>query len=232
MKSQTKKTKSDIIKVFIADDHALLRDGLRSILEREDDVKVIGEAANGKDTVQQVKKLKPDVVTMDISMPLLNGIEATRRICEACPKTHVLILSMYATTEHIYHALKAGARGYLLKESAGTDTVNAIRTAYTGERYLSPKVARIMADDYVFQEQTSGKKNLLENLSQRETEILQLLTEGKSTQEIAKNMHLARNTIDTYKSRLMQKLGIHNLHGLIKFAMKHGLIPPEQPADS
>ncbi|MFQ5857358.1 MAG: response regulator [Anaerolineae bacterium] len=215
------------ITVFLADDHAVVRDGLRFLLEAQPDISVIGDAANGRDAVRLVAQLCPDVVIMDIAMPELNGIEAARKIGEVCPSTQVIILSMHSTTEHIFRALQAGARGYLLKESAGIEVVNAVRAVHAGHRYLSPKISDGLIDDYVRQREAAGAKSPLARLSPREREVLQLVVEGKSSAEIADMLSLSLKTIETYRSRLMRKLGISDLPGLVKFAIQHGLTPLE-----
>ena len=218
------------IRVFLADDHAVVRDGLRLILEAQGDIAVVGEAADGREAVLKVGQLGPaglDVVVMDIAMPELNGIEATLRIREACPSTEVVILSMHATSEHIYRALKAGAKGYLLKESAGKEVVDAVRSVRAGQRYLSQKIADAFFDDFVGRCAAFPETSPLERLSDREREILQLVVEGKSSAAIAKSIHLSPKTVESYRSRLMGKLGVHNLAGLVRFAIEHGLTRPE-----
>jgi DNA-binding NarL/FixJ family response regulator len=184
---------------------------------------MVGEAASGLDAAAQVRKLKPDVVVMDIAMPELNGIEATRQIRREVPKTQVVILSVYSTAEHIYRALKAGARGYLLKESAGSEVVRAVRAVHAGRRYLCEKIADTMIDAYFEQRKTAEAKSPLERLSDREREVFQLVVEGKSSKEIASIVHLSPKSVETYRSRLMQKLGVHDLPSLVKFAIQHGL---------
>jgi DNA-binding NarL/FixJ family response regulator len=212
-----------MIRVLLADDHAVVRDGLRYILEAQADISVVGEAGNGLDAVTQVRRLKPDVVVMDIAMPGLNGIEATRQIRMQLPKTQVVMLSVYSSSEHIYRALKAGARGYLLKESAGAEVVIAVRAVYAGRRYLCEKIADTMIDAYVEQREAAEAKSPLERLSSREREVLQLVVEGKSSKEIANIVHLSPKSVETYRSRLMKKLGVHDLPSLVKFAIQHGL---------
>ena len=215
------------ISVFIADDHAVVRDGLRLLLEAQADMKVVGDAADGRQTVSLVRQLCPDVVVMDIAMPELNGIEATRQIREFCPSAQVVILSMYATTEHIFQSLQAGALGYLLKESAAVEVVNAVRAVHAGNRYLCQKIDDVMVDSYMDYRQTSKIKSPIESLSPREREILQLVVEGKSSAEIAIILSLSQKTVETYRSRLMQKLNIKNIPSLVKFAIQHGLTRPE-----
>jgi len=215
------------ISVFLADDHAVVRDGLRFLLEAQPDIRVVGDAANGRDAVRQVAQLCPDVVVMDIAMPELSGIEAARRIREVCPSTQVVILSVHSTAEHIFQALQAGARGYLLKESAGVEVINAVRAVRAGRRYLSQKISDKVIDDYVHQREAAAARSPLARLSPREREILQLVVEGKSSAEIAAILFLSPKTVETYRSRLMQKLGISDLPGLVKFAIQHGLTPLE-----
>jgi DNA-binding NarL/FixJ family response regulator len=215
------------IGVFLADDHAVVRDGLRALLEAQSDMRVIGDAADGRDTVRQVARLCPDVVVLDIAMPELNGIEAAREIAQVSPATQVIILSMHSTTEHIFQALQAGVRGYLLKESAGIEVVNAVRAVHTGQRYLSQKISDTMIDDYIRQRQAAQVKSPLARLSLRERQVLQLVAEGKSSAEIADILSLSLKTVETYRSRLMHKLGISDLPGLVRFAIQHGLTPLE-----
>lgn len=212
-----------MIKVFLADDHTVIRDGLRFMLEAQGDITVVGDAADGRQAVNQVQKLKPDVVLMDIAMPELNGIEATQQIRQTCPRTQVIILSVYSSAEHIFRAMQAGARGYLLKESAGKEVVSAVRAVHVGRRYLSRKIADTMIDDYVHQRESTEAKSPLEKLSPREREVLQLVVEGKSSREIATILYLSPKSVETYRSRLMQKLGVDNLPDLVKFAIQHGL---------
>jgi DNA-binding NarL/FixJ family response regulator len=211
------------ITVFLADDHAVVRDGLRVLLEAQHDIKVIGDAANGRDAVRQVTKLCPDVVIVDIAMPELNGIEATCQIRQLCPATQVVILSVHSTTEHIFRALQAGARGYLLKESAGAEVVKAVLAVHAGRRYLSQKISDKVIDDFVRQRELAQAQSPLARLSPREREVLQLVVEGKSSTEIADTLSLSPKTIETYRSRLMHKLGISDLPSLVKFAIQHGL---------
>jgi len=212
------------ISVFLADDHAVVRDGLRALLEAQPDIQVIGDAANGREAVRQTAQLCPDVVVLDIAMPELNGIEAAYEIGQVCPAAQVIILSMHSTTEHIFRALQAGARGYLLKESAGIEVVNAIRAVHAGQRYLSQKISDRVVDDYIRQRQAASP---LARLSSREREVLQLVAEGKSSAEIADMLSLSLKTVETYRSRLMHKLGISDLPGLVRFAIQHGLTPLE-----
>ena len=208
------------IRVYIADDHAIIRDGLRALLEGKDDIEVVGDAGDGRQAVKEAGELRPDVVVMDISMPHRNGIEATALLREKSPATRVLILSMHATTEHVFRALQAGARGYVIKNSAGAELVEAVRTVYAGKRYFSPKVSDLLVDDYVRENRTASP---VEALSTREREILQLIAEGHTSAEVGRMLSLSPKTVETYRSRLMQKIGVEDLTGLVKFAILHGL---------
>ena len=213
------------ITVFLADDHAVVRDGLRAILETQGDIRVVGQAADGREAVRQVQHLCPDIVVMDIAMPELNGIDATQQIREACPTTRIVILSVHATTEHIFRALRAGAKGYLLKESAGQEVADAVRAVHAGRRYLGLQITERVIDDYVLQRQVDEGRSPLERLSAREREILQLVVEGNSSAEIAEILRISPKTVETYRSRLMHKLGLGDLPSLVKFAIQHGLTP-------
>ena len=208
------------ITVLIADDHAVVRDGLRLLLENQSDIRVIGEVADGRQAVEATLRLKPDVVLMDLAMPLLNGADATVQIIDKQEGSKVVMLSMHSTVEHVFRALQAGALGYLRKESAGSEVVDAVRAVHAGRRYLSQKITESVVDDYV---RKRAVESPLESLSQREREILQMLVEGRSGSEIARLLHVSPKTVDTYRSRMMQKLGIGDLPGLVKFALQHGL---------
>jgi DNA-binding NarL/FixJ family response regulator len=213
------------ISVFLADDHQVMRDGLRTLLETQPGLRVVGESGDGRETVRAVGRLKPDVVLMDIAMPGLNGIEATRQIRRKYPSIEVVILSMYTTTEHVYRALEAGARGYLLKECAGHEVVEALRAAKAGRRFLSGKISEEDVEDH--RRRAHGKTaSPLERLSPREREILQLVVEGKSSAAIAKLVFLSPKTVETYRSRLMKKLDVDDLPTLIKYAVANGLTTP------
>ena len=212
-----------MITIVLADDHAIVRDGLRSLLETNENLRVIGDADNGRDALHLVSQNCPDVAILDIAMPEMNGIEATRQIIDTCPDIKVIILSMHATSRHIYRALQAGARGYLLKASAGFEVVDAIQAVYKGQRYLSQKISDIIIEDYITQRETEEVESPLTRLSSREREILQLVVEGKSSSDIAGLLSLSSSTVDTYRSRLMQKLDINDIPSLVKFAIRHGI---------
>jgi len=207
------------ITVFIADDHPLIRDGLRSLLVAHANIQIVGTAADGRTAVREVQRLQPDVVLMDITMPELNGIEATRQIVERCPSSKVIILSVHATVEHYYQAARAGAWGYLLKESAFEEVAAAIRTVHVGKRFVSTRIAEAF--------QTKLDASPIDSLSRREREILQLVAEGQSSAKIATLISISPKTVETYRSRLMQKLGLHGLCDMVKFAIRHGLTSVE-----
>lgn len=215
------------ITVFLADDHRLVREGFRLLLQTQHDISVVGEAGTGRDAVRQTLHLKPDVVLMDIAMPELNGIEATREICEALPSTKVIVLSMYSTSQHIFRAIKAGARGYILKESAGDDVINAVRTVHRGQVFLCKEISESVVRDYVQSRDLAEERGPLGRLNNRELQILQLLVEGSSNARIAELLYLSPKTVETYRSHLMHKLGISDLPALVKFAIQHGLTSVE-----
>ncbi len=217
------------ITVFLADDHAVVRDGLRMLLEAQPDLEVIGTAADGRDAVRQVTQLGPDVAILDIAMPELNGLEAARQILETCPATRVIMLSMHGASEHVFDALHMGARGYLLKASAGADVADAVRAVHAGQRYLSQEVMEQVIERSIERHprQADGASGLLARLTGREREVLQLVVEGKSSAEIAGILSLSPKTVETYRSTLMKKLEIKDLPSLVKFAIKHGLTPLE-----
>jgi len=215
------------ITVFLADDHAMFREGIRLLLDTQADISVIGEAGNGREAVRQACRLCPNIVLMDIAMPELNGIEAAQQILEACPGSRVIMLSMFSTNEHIFRALKAGARGYILKESAGADIIKAIHAVHSGKYYTTEAVSDVIMSDYIKVREIMEAESPLERLSAREREVLQLLVEGKSNAKIAEILFLSQKTVETYRSHLMQKLGINDLPGLVKFAIQHGLTSVE-----
>lgn len=208
------------ITVLIADDHGVFREGLRMLLESQPDLRVIGEVGDGRAAVKAAQELQPAVIVMDMAMPLLNGVDATAQILERNDGIKVVMLSMHSTVEHVYRALQAGALGYLRKESAGREVLEAIRTVHLGRRYLSKKITESAVDDYIHQRAVESP---LESLSQREREILQLIVDGISGVEIARQLNLSPKTVDTYRSRMMLKLGIGDLPSLVKFALQHGL---------
>ena len=190
-----------VTRILLVDDHPIFRNGLRTLLEEEVDLRVVGEAGNGKKAIELVEKFSPAIVIMDITMPELNGIEATWEIGQKCPSMLVIILSMHSTDEHIKRALKAGARGFLLKESAGVEVVQAVREVHKGECYFSQKISSRLIDSIVWQMCNDGKESPLDILSPREIEVLQLVVEGKTSSEIADILSLSPKTIEKYRSR-------------------------------
>jgi len=203
------------IRVMLCDDHALMREGLRSLLSKAADVEIVAEVANGREAVQRARELLPDVVLMDIAMPELNGVEAARAITERHPDIKIVILSMHSSAEHVHRALSAGATGYLLKDAVAQEVLSAVRAVFQGRRYLSSAVS-----EYARESQAASP---LERLSARERQVLQLVVEGKSSAEIARLVFLSPKTVETYRSRLMKKLGVADVLGLVKFAVQHGL---------
>ncbi len=214
------------IRILLADDHTLVREGLRMILEAHRDLDVVGESASGFETVKLVLDLVPDVVLMDIAMPDLDGIAATARLQQLAPAVKVVVLSMHATSEHVHQALRAGARGYVVKESAGAEVADAVRAVHAGRRYLSQRIAATVAGDHLRSGGAGGARSPLERLSAREREVLGLVAEGRSSAVIARMVNLSPKTVETYRSRLMKKLEVDDLAGLIRFAVEHGLVRP------
>ncbi len=216
-----------MIRVLLADDHAVLRDGVRLLLEMDPSIQVVGDAADGREAVQKTRELQPDVVILDILMAELNGIEAARRIVADNPGARVIILSMNANSEYIFRALQAGVSGYLLKASAGSEVVRAVHTVYAGGRYLSQAISDTVIREYIAQREATENDNRLLRLSAREREVLQLIVEGRSNTEIAQRLTITPGSVKTYRKRIMQKLDIHDLPGLVKFAIRHGITPLE-----
>ena len=212
------------VRIVLADDHTIVRHGLRLVLERQPDFAVVGEAHSGREAIDIAIRENPDVIVMDISMPLLNGIEATRRINEERLKTAVVILSMHADEGYILKALRAGARGYLLKDSVETDLIQAIRAVCAGKAFFSPAVSKVLADDYLRQIQQQGVEDPYDLLTGRERELLQLIVELKSTKDIAGLLGVSPHTIDTHRANLMQKLNVHSTAELILYAVRKGVI--------
>jgi DNA-binding NarL/FixJ family response regulator len=209
-----------MIRVLIADDHGVVAEGLKHLVEAQPDMEVIACVADGREAVRLAGEAHPDVVLMDLSMPELNGAEATRAIVQRDSKCRVIVLSMYSEREYVRRALKAGAVGYVVKRSAAKEVVDAIRAAHAGQRYLSPRVA-----DVVLESATGAEKeDPLGKLSAREREVLQLIAEGRTGAEIAERLTLSQKTVETYRARLIEKLGIRDVPGLVRFAIQCGLV--------
>ncbi|MFM8321532.1 MAG: response regulator [Chloroflexota bacterium] len=214
-----------MIHVLLADDHTLVREGLRALLENDGQFKVVASVANGREAVAKTLLLKPDVAVLDIAMPELNGIDAAEMIHQQCPSTRVVILSMYATGEHIHRAFRAGVLGYLLKESAGEELAAAVAAAHAGRRYMTQRIADQVLDQYL-QQAARPARSPLDALSERERQVLQLVAEGRSSAEIGARLALSPRTVETYRSRVMAKLDLHDLPSLVRFAIANGLISP------
>jgi two-component system, NarL family, response regulator NreC len=212
------------IRVLLADDHKLIRAGLVLVVQQQPDLSVIGEADDGRQAVQLVESLRPDVVVMDIGMPNLNGIEAARQITASRPDTAVVILSMHADEGYVLRALKAGARAYLLKDSATTDLVQAIRAVVEGKSFFSPAVSKVLLQDYMRKLRRSGAEDSYDLLSPREREVLQLVAEGKSNKEVANLLNLSPYTVETHRAKIMQKLNLKGVPELILYAVRKGII--------
>jgi DNA-binding NarL/FixJ family response regulator len=223
------------ITVLLSDDHTVVREGLRLLLEKESDIEVVGEAANGRQSVKEAKRLKPNVVLQDLAMPLLNGLEAARQIAKEVPSTRVLILSAYNDDAYIEHAIKAGAAGYLMKETVGDDLLRAIREIAKGNAFFSPPVARRLLKQW--QEKFpdgSAVSTTAAKLTSRQTEILQLIAEGYATKQIADLLFLSVKTVEKHRQDLMNTLNIHNIASLTRYAVSSGVVEtnrmPEGPA--
>jgi DNA-binding NarL/FixJ family response regulator len=212
------------LKILLADDHMLVRQGLRKILEEQPDWEVVAEASDGREAVRQALALEPDVVLLDIGMPLLNGIEATRQIARRFPHINILILSMHAQEAYITQAMKAGARGYLLKDSADTDLISAVTAVASGKSFFSPVVAKVMLDDYVRHMTDKGIVDRFETLSEREREIFQLIAEAYSNKEIAEMLSVSPATVETHRAHILQKLDVHNTAELVLYAVRRGTV--------
>lgn len=213
----------DKIRILLADDHTILRNGIRAILEDEPGMEVVGEAEDGRTAVSLASQLKPDIVIMDIAMPLLNGLEATRQIRRTCPGVKVIILSMHDNEEYIVQVLEAGAMGYILKDAAARELINALRTVHRGEAVLSPAITRIVIEDYL---RWGGIRPTEDSdeLSPREREILQLIAEGYTSKQIAEILTISLKTVQAHRNSLMQKLNLHNRGELVKYAIQKKII--------
>lgn len=211
------------IRILVADDHTLLRNGIRALLEDQPDFKIVGEAEDGREAVRMVDQLRPHVVLMDISMPLLNGLEATRQIKREHPEVNVLILTMYEHEEYFREVLDAGASGYIIKRAAASELVAAIRAVFKGEAVLSPSITRLLLEDYLRRE-INRSVTETDTLTPREREVLQLIAEGKTSREIAEILSLSIKTVQSHRASLMQKLDLHDRGDLIKYAIQKKII--------
>lgn len=207
-----------MIKILLADDHTIVRQGLKLILSSQPDFQVVGEAANGREVVELAEKLHPDIVLLDVAMPELNGIEATRRMMEANGRLRILVLSMHKESVYVREILKAGARGYLLKDVIDTELLNAVRSVARGDGYISPAVSGALLSDY--RQNTTDPADLLTN---REREVLLLIAEGKTNKEVATKLNLSVYTVDSHRGKIMEKLNLHSTGELVRFAIKNGL---------
>jgi two-component system, NarL family, response regulator NreC len=212
------------LRILLGDDHTLVRQGLRKILEGTADWEVVGEASDGRDAVRQTIAVQPHVAILDIGMPLMNGIEATRQILRRLPNTHILILSMHANEAYIIQALKAGAKGYLLKDSADNELIRAVESVAAGKSFFSPAVAKVMLDDYVRHLADKGIADRFDSLSEREREVFQLVAEGHSNKEVADLLSVSPATVETHRAHILQKLDVHNTAELVLYAVRRGVI--------
>jgi DNA-binding NarL/FixJ family response regulator len=212
------------IRILLADDHTVVRDGLRALLEKQPDMAVVAEADDGRDSVRLAEEHCPDVVIMDIAMPNMNGIEATRRILAANPKAAVVILSMHQDESYVLRSLKAGAKGYLLKDSLRSDVIDAVRSVAAGRSFLTRKVSRILQEDYIRQLERRGLDDSYDLLTDREREVLQLVAEGRTNKEVAAMLTVSLTTVETHRTHILQKLGLHSVPELILYAVRKGII--------
>ena len=212
------------IRVLLADDHTIVRQGLRRILEENPQVHVIGEASDGRQAVQLALETKPDAVVMDLSMPQMSGMEAIKQIVRRLPSANVVVLSMYSDEGYVVQALAAGAKGYLLKDSADTDLMQAVLAVSKGKSFFSPFISRILLDEYVRQLQEKKLTDRYDLLTEREREVLQLIAEGKTSREVAELLNISSSTVDTHRAHIMEKLDLHNPYEVVLYAVRKGLI--------
>jgi DNA-binding NarL/FixJ family response regulator len=209
---------------MLADDHTVIRRGLRALLERQSGFAVVAEAADGREAVETAAVVQPDVAVIDIGMPNINGIEAARRITEKRPETAVVILSMHADESYVLRALKSGARGYLLKDSPEEDLIDAIRAVHAGKAFFSPEISKMLAEDYMRQMRQRGVEDSYELLTPREREVLQMLGEGKSNKEVATQLNLSLHTVETHRGNVLEKLNLHSTAEMILYAVRKGIV--------
>jgi two-component system response regulator NreC len=221
------------IRILLADDHALIRSGIATLLQGANDLEVVGEASDGEEAIEKTQLLKPDVVVIDLSMPRLSGIEATKVITRRFPAVHVLVLTMHENEEYVYQILRSGASGYVLKSAGKDELSTAIRAVAKGEKFFSPRVSEIMAEGYVRRADGEAPSSRSEvPLTKREREILALVVQGLTNQQIANMLYISPRTVDTHRTNIMQKLDIHDLANLVRFAIDHGLLTKQDDRPS
>jgi len=220
-------TNPDLIRVLLAEDHSVVRTGLRLIISNEEDMTVIGEAEDGVQAIQKAQELRPDIIVMDMTMPGLGGLEATRQIKRDLPDIHILFLTIHDNEEYFFQAVQAGADGYVTKSSPAWEVLTAIRTVHQGDCYLNPSVTKMLVGDYLERVRQGGKRDPYESLSDREREILHLIATGRSNREIAEVLNISEHTVHNHRARLMEKLGVHDRIELLKYAIRRGIISVE-----
>lgn len=224
----------DRIRILLADDHTLIRSGIATLLKTNRDFEIVGEAADGEEAVEKTKQLRPDVLVIDLSMPKLSGIEATRIIKKQYPDVNILVLTMHESEEYVYQIVKSGAGGYVLKSAGKEELSAAIRAVMRGERFFSPRVSEIMADGYLRRVESEGEQAKTDDvpLTRREREILRLVVKGLTNQQIADQLNISPRTVDTHRTNIMQKLDIHEVANLVRYAIEHGIAPAEGDDDA
>ncbi len=215
---------ADKIRILLVDDHAILRAGLRAILNAEADIEIVDEAGDGKEAVAKAEKLRPDVALMDISMPVMDGLEATRRIQQSCPEVKVLVLTVHDNEEYLFQVLEAGGSGYVVKKSADTELISAIRAVHRGEAFLSPMATKMVIGGYLHGMGIEGAKQNYTNLTIREEEVLKLITEGYTNQEVADRLIISVKTVESHRAHILDKLELHTRADLVKYARTHGML--------
>ncbi len=213
------------IKVLLAEDHTIVRQGLRSLLDGETEIEVVGEAEDGRQAIEQAQRLLPDVVLMDITMPILNGLEATRQIKKLFPQVKVLVLTVHSTEEYIFQILRAGASGYVVKQAAVSELVQAIQAVYRGDSFLSSSISRRVVEEYG--RRAEAMEDKYETLTDREREVLQLVAEGRTNREIAQRLHVTVKTVEAHRAHVTDKLGLHSTAELTKYALRKGMVGPD-----
>jgi two-component system response regulator NreC len=215
------------IRILLVEDHTVMRQGLERLLSEKPDIKVVGEAGNGREGIEKALELKPDLVLMDIAMPTMNGIEAAKRIKKELPQTKILILSMYSDQHFIQQLIETGISGYLLKDSSGSDINDAIRVVMNGETYLSPSISKKVLDSYFTPKKSCTIEERFDKLSNREREVFQLIAEGYNAKQIADILHISHSTVKTHRTKILEKLGIENIVQIIGYAIHMGLVDPD-----